>query len=855
MTFLLKDIQGIKGLSEKEVSERLERNGYNELPSSKKRGVLRIVIEVFKEPMFILLVICGALYLLLGDIGEAVMLLGFVFVIMSITIYQEGKAEKAIEALRDLSSPRALVIRGGEQKRIPGKEVVVDDIVLVREGDRVPADAVLLWGMNITVDESLLTGESVPVRKNPSEDISSESRKPGGDDSPFLFSGTLVVQGQGVARIISTGVDTEMGKIGKVLTRIEEEPTFLQKETGKLVKSVFIIALILCAIVIGAYGLTRGDWVHGILSGITLAMAILPEEFPVVLVIFLAIGAWRISKKNVLTKKVAAVEILGSSTVLCVDKTGTLTENRMSIRKIFNGKEFLDVKAGTDLPLPESFHQLIEYGILASKKDPFDPMEKALEELGQRALNNTEHIHADWPLVEEYPLSKDMLALSHVWETGDRRGYIIAAKGAPEAIADLCHLGDEEKKALIANVYIMANEGLRVLGVAGSLFKKQDLPASQHDFDFKFIGLLGLADPVRGNVPPAVKECYGAGIRVIMITGDYPVTAQRVANEIGLKYPDRVITGSEIEKMGPEEFREKIREVNIFSRVVPEQKLLIVDALKANGEVVAMTGDGVNDAPALKSAHIGVAMGERGTDVARESSGIVLLKDDFSSIVEAVRLGRRIFDNLKKAIAYIISVHVPIAGSALIPVLLGWPIILYPVHIVFLELIIDPACSVVFEAEPAEVNIMKRKPRDPRESLFGKKMLFLSFLQGIFSLLVVLAVYKIAYRHGETENGARTLAFITLIVSNICLILTNRSWTRSIISSLFVSNRALVSTVAGASVFLLAVLYVPFLQTLFHFGEIHTREILMCFFAGVLSVIWFELVKFVFKRMNLELMK
>ena len=448
-----------------------------------------------------------------------------------------------------------------------------------------------------------------------------------------------------------------------------------------------------------------------------------------------------------------------------------------------------------------------------------------------------------------------MLALSHVWKKEGGKGYLIAAKGAPEAIADLCHLSPKEKENLSGNIYTMASEGLRVLGVAASSFEKKRLPGSQHDFDFKFIGLIGLADPVRDNVPDALKECYGAGIRVVMITGDYPVTAQRIAKEIGLKYPDRIITGPEIEKMSPEELREKIREVNIFSRVMPEQKLLIVDALKANGETVAMTGDGVNDAPALKSAHIGVAMGERGTDVARESSDIVLLNDDFFSIVEAVRIGRRIFDNLKKAMAYIISVHVPIAGSSLIPILFGWPIMLYPVHIVFLELIIDPACSVVFESEPAEKNIMNRKPRDPKESLFGKKMLILSLLQGLFSLIAVMVVFKMALRFEQTEAGARTLAFITLIVSNICLILTNRSWSRTILSSFSVSNKALISVIAGAAIFLSLVLYTPFLQRLFHFGSIHAIDILMCLAAGVLSVIWFEFLKSIFSKIGVDLMR
>lgn len=855
MKFCEIDVRGLKGLTEKEASDRIKRDGYNELTSSSDRSFLKIIFGVLKEPMFMLLFSCGALYFILGDVVEAVMLLGFVFVVIGITIYQEGKAERAVEALRDLSSPRALVIRNGKQKRISGKEVVIDDIIILREGDRVPADAVLLWDINMTVDESLLTGESVPVRKNPSEKPPESVKKPGGDDSPFVFSGTLVVQGQGIAKVIAIGVGTEMGKIGKELVRITEEPTFLQKETSRLVKGVFVVAVILCIIVILAWVFTGGDWLHGILSGITLAMAMLPEEFPVVLTIFLALGARRLSKKDVLTRKVSAVEILGSSTVLCVDKTGTLTQNKMTIRKIFNGKEFLKIDPEKKPLLPETFHELIEYGLLASKKDPFDPIEKAFEELGLKTLNNTEHIHFDWPLIEEYPLSRQILALSHVWKTNNKKGYLVAAKGAPEAIADLCHFDAGQKDELINNIHKLASDGLRVLGVAGANYTKEGLPKSQHDFDFRFYGLIGLADPIRQSVPAAVKECYSAGIRVVMITGDYPVTAQRIAREIGLKNPEIVITGPEIEKMTFKELKEKISTVNIFSRVVPEQKLLIVNALKDKGETVAMTGDGVNDAPALKSAHIGIAMGQRGTDVARESSDIVLLDDDFSSIVEAVSMGRRIYDNLKKAMAYIISVHIPIAGASLIPVLCGWPLILYPVHIVFLELIIDPACSLVFESEPAEENIMERKPRSKDEALFGRKMLTLSLLQGIFSLIIVIAVFRIALVTGHVESSARTLTFITLIVSNLCLILTNRSWIKSILLNFLVFNRALLWVVSGAAFFLILIISLPFLRNLFHFGNLHSVDIFICLGAGILSVIWFEFLKLVLRRNKIDLLR
>lgn len=833
----------------------MDRFGYNELPSSKKRSFLNIIKEVFKEPMFVLLVIAGSVYLVLGSTEEALLLLGFVFVIVGITIYQENKTENALDALRKMSSPRALVIRNGTQKRIPGVEVVPGDIIILKEGDRIPADAELFWTRNLSVDESLLTGESVPVRKNPSREESGALKKIERENISIIYSGSLVVQGQGVAKVMTTGINTEMGKIGKALEVIKDERTPLQDQTKRIVKSVFGIVIILFFIIILFYGVVRGDWLTGILSGITLAMALLPEEFPVVLTIFLALGAWRISKEKALTRKISAVETLGSSTVLCVDKTGTLTQNRMSVKEIFTEGETFEIK-GNEERLPSKFHEIIEYGILASEEDPFDPMDKAIQELGKKTLANTRHIHTKWTLIEEYPLTRKLLAISHVWkrENGSGRdGYVISAKGAAEAICNLCHLDSNECQKISVLVDSMAANGLRVIAVAKSDFKRSNLPSSQHDFDFKFLGLIGLADPIRSTVPPAVKECYNAGIRVVMITGDYPATAKNIAREIGLKNYEEIITGSELEKIDSGELRKKIKEVNIFARVAPEQKLLIVNALKSNGEIVAMTGDGVNDAPALKSSHIGIAMGERGTDVARESAGIVLLNDDFSTIVKAVRLGRRICDNLKKAMAYIVSVHVPIAGVSFFPVLFGWPVVLYPVHIVFLELVIDPACTVVFEAEKEETNIMKRPPRNPQKPLFGSKILVLSMLQGFFSLFAVTAIFMLALYSGQSEAEARTLAFITLITSNISLILANRSWTKTIISYIFVPNKALVGVILIAVAFLIMALYIPTLQRIFHFGFMHWEDVLISLAFGILSVAWFEILKYFCIKKNIKL--
>jgi P-type Ca2+ transporter type 2C len=840
------DINHLQGLTDEEVVERLAADGYNELPSGKKRTIFHILLEVVREPMFLLLIACGSLYLILGDIEEALMLLGFVCVVIGITIYQEQKTEKALDALRDLSSPRALVIRNGEQQRIAGRDVVRDDIILVSEGDRVPADSVLLSSTNLSVDESLLTGESVPVRKKAWDGVE-EMGRPGGDDQPFTYSGTMVVKGQAIAQVRTTGPRTEMGKIGKALETLEVEDTNLQRQTGLIVKRFAFMGLFLCLLVIVVFGLTRGDWLHGFLAGITLAMATLPEEFPVVMTIFLALGAWRISQRKVLTRRVHAIEMLGAATVLCTDKTGTLTLNRMTVTELnVSGKTFeIGLRQAV---LPENLHEIVEYSLLASPTDPFDPMEKAMKELGTRTLMNTEHLHQNWALLREYPLSEKMLAMSRVYQSPDGRDYLIAAKGAPEAIGDLCHLQPDQISQMQACIEEMASQGLRVIGVARAKFTSDKLPLIQHDFDFKFIGLLGLSDPVRPGVPEAVAECYTAGIRVMMITGDYPSTARSIAQQIGIGPTDDIITGPELDQMDDVELQRRIRKTCIFARAVPEQKLRIVNALKANGEVVAMTGDGVNDAPALKAAHIGIAMGGRGTDVARESAALVLLDDNFASIVAAVRLGRRIYDNLKKAMTFILSVHIPIAGMSLLPVLFKWPLALLPVHVVFLELIIDPACSVVFEMEPDEKDIMLRKPRKLNDPLFDRHMVFSGLVQGLGVLAIVAGIYIYSLTQGLGENAARTLAFSSMVIANLGLIFTNRSWTRSILATLQTPNRALWWVTGAALAFLTLSLFVPFLQGLFRFASIQPWELGLCLVSSFISILISESVKLPFFR-------
>ncbi|MFN5789886.1 MAG: cation-translocating P-type ATPase, partial [Bacteroidota bacterium] len=649
---------------------------YNELPTAKSKNIGQIALEVFKEPMFILLLVCSSIYLLLGDYTEGIMLSASILIIIFITFYQYQKTERAIESLRQLSSPKAMVIRNGETVKIPGREIVIGDIVLINEGDRIPADGILIHGTNLSVDESMLTGESIPVSK---DTLAYEG-------SSKVFSGTLVVQGSGKLEVTAIGIHTEFGKIGKSLQQIVQDPTRLQKEMKVLIRNLFIIGGFLSVLVVIAFYLTRGDFIASLLSGLASAMAILPEEFPVVLTIFLAIGAWRLSQQNVLTRKPSAIETLGSATVLCSDKTGTITQNNMVLSTLI--KEHFIIEKNEFEENIENIEGLIFTSILASPPESIDPMERAIYAV-KKTLSSSKS-PSSFTLLKEYPLSKDLFAMTRVLE--DEIGQLyVGTKGAPEAILELCHISDEERIHLLSKVKMLAKRGQRILGVAKGKVENREFPVSQKDFSFEFMGFIGFEDPIRAEVPEAIKQCYSAGIKVIMITGDYPETAKNIGKQAGLIEQDEILTGHDLKNLSESELKEKIKHVNIFARIIPEQKLQIIKALKANGEVVAMTGDGVNDAPALKAADIGISMGGKGTDVARESSSLVLLDDNFSSIVMAIRSGRRIFDNLQKAMGYIIAIHIPIIGLALLPAFFpGLPILLMPLHIVFMELIIDP---------------------------------------------------------------------------------------------------------------------------------------------------------------------
>jgi Ca2+-transporting ATPase len=832
---------GLTGLSETEAQARLAAEGPNELPQPDRRTPLRIVLEVLREPMFALLLAGGAIYLVLGDIKEALILLAFALLSIVITVVQETRTEHVLEALRNLASPRALVIRDGIRKRIAGRDVARGDVIVLTEGDRVPADALLLEAGDLQVDESLLTGESVPVRKLASPNPAQAMTGPGWEDSPSVFSGSLVVRGSGVAEVVATGANSQMGRIGQLLHRLEPEPPRLQTQTRRLVRFAAIGGGAVSLVVMVLYGLFRGGWLEALLAGITIGMSMLPEEFPVVLTVFMAMGAWRISHARVLTRRSTAIEVLGSATVLCTDKTGTLTENRMSIAELRTAEgEWHRGEAG---PAGESFQELVACGVLASSPEAFDPMERALRDLADSLSGPEVHsVGGGAKLLKIYGLRPELLAVTQVWRPDKGDSLTVAAKGAPEAISRLCRLSESEQADLQASVDAMATEGMRVLAVAQALYTQTELPDAPAGFAFKLLGLVGFADPLRESVPAAVLQCQLAGIRVVMITGDYPATATAIARQAGLAATEAV-TGDTINGLDDAELIPLARRSAVFARIVPEQKLRLVEAMKADEQIVAMTGDGVNDAPSLRAAHIGVAMGGRGTDVAREASSIVLLDDDFGSIVTAIRLGRRIYDNLRKAMTFIVAVHIPIAGLALLPLLLGLPIIFSPIHIAFLELVIDPVCSLAFEAETEEADVMRRPPRSPSEPLLPLPLIGWGALQGLLTFAMAGGMFVAATRNGMPDDEVRALTFVALVLGIFSLILVNRSFSSSLKLAVVRPNTALLSILLGVVAMLGLCLNVRALRELFRFGALHVDDLSLTIGAALLVLLMLEFLK------------
>lgn len=817
------------GLTSQQASQRLRSDGPNLLPSARSRNIFQQFRSVITEPMLLLLAFAGIINFFLSELLDASILMLTVFIIIGITLFQQRKTEKALSALKELSMPRTIVIRDGIEQRIATHEIVRGDLVLLREGDRIPADGHLIAATNFNVDESMLTGESLSVLKG---------------NGAQVFSGTLVVKGHARAVINSTGISTEIGKIGTALDEIEIERTHLQQEIDGIVRLIAISSLIASLVVLVVYGLTRGNWLEGSLAAIAASMALLPEELPVILTVFLALGAWRMSQVGVIARRAPAIETLGSVTVLCVDKTGTLTLNQMTIHEInaCGNLYNLDLLEEPEILKPP-FEQVATYGLLASPINPFDPMDKAFHAISMR--------DDSWILVKEYPVSDTHLAITHVWNIPGEANFVVAAKGAPETIVELCALDPGQHQAIIQDVNDATARGFRVLAIAKSTYPSDhDLPDSPNIFRFEFLGLVHLHDPIRPGVAQAVANCADAGIRTIMLTGDYPGTALSIAKEIGLKSEAGVITGEQIDRLSDSELSDRIKNVNIFARVIPGQKLRLVRALKSNGEVVGMTGDGVNDAPALRAADIGIAMGRRGTDVARESAALIITDDDFTSIAQGIRQGRRIYANLRKAMSYVIAVHIPIFGMALIPVFIAdWPLVLLPAQIAFLELIIDPACSVVFESEEADPKIMEDKPRGLNERILNKSIFATAFVQGFVSLTTALAVYLWSLSTLRSDDQVRSLTFATLMIGNISLILVNRSRSLTIYSTMRQrSNKSIKWILAITFIVVILIFNIDLLQRAFNLTSLNWSEWLIVVFAGIGSVGWFEIYKMLTKK-------
>lgn len=811
------------GLPPEEAVRRLAQYGPNSLERPRSRNLRQILLGILREPMFMLLLAAAALYLVLGDFREGIFVLGGAVITIGLVVFQEARSERALAALNQLAEPFARAIRGGSELRIAVHDIVPGDLLLVGEGERLPADGHLVGGDALMVDESALTGESVPVHKHAlAVGEIPDHADAGGGGTSCLFAGTMNVRGQGVMEVSRTGSATRLGGIGASLASIESEPTPLQKAMAPLVARLGLFALVFCVAVALAYGLLRGNWIEGALSGITLAIALLPEEFPMVLAIFLSLGAFRLARQKVLVRRAAVIESLGAVTMLCVDKTGTLTENRMRVAAGWRPDGLHDA----DSPV---LRDLIVTAAMASAIRPVDPMDKAIHErIGEPPL----------PFVgaepaRTYPLRAALLAFIQAWRL-DEGTFLYAAKGAPEAIFGLCHLTAGERSVLERAVEDMAGHGLRVLGVGTCRHADGDTDPSALSFHFE--GLVGFEDPVRRDVPAALREARHAGIEVAMITGDYPATAIEIARQAGIDAAQPVLTGGEIASLSVEELRRKIRQARVFARIAPEQKLALVEAFKANGEIVAMTGDGINDAPALEAAHVGIAMGERGTDVAREASDIVLLDDRFASIIGGVRLGRRIFANLRKALTYVTAIHIPIAGLALLPIVLGLPPVLFPLHVMLMELIIDPVCSLVFESEPAERRVMDKPPRRVGENLFGLSQMTLGAIQGLVILASSFGAHVVMLGLGMPAEQARALAFVVLISGNLALAFAESAEAGT---HFFDRHRLVFFAITGIATALMAcILTVPLLADVFQFAVPTLPALFAGVLTGVLSGAW-----------------
>lgn len=823
------------GLTDQQVVQSREAHGQNKLDFIKENGLLNAVKSLAKEPMVLLLLVASIIYFISGKTGDAIFLSSAIVLVATISLYQDSRSRNALEKLKNFTQPNSKLIRNNCVIEIPTEELVIGDHLVIEEGGSIAADGTIIHSNDFSVNESILTGESLSVYK----DATKEDR--------FVYSGTNVAGGLAIAVITAIGNDTKLGKIGTSLQSIAEERTPLEKQISHFVKKMVLAGAIVFLLVWGInYSYSR-NLLDSLLKALTLAMSILPEEIPVAFTTFMALGAWRLMKMGILVKQMKTVETLGSATVICTDKTGTLTENKMSLAKLFVHDTSSIITA--EQIQTDAGKNLVRMAMWASEPIPFDPMEIALHEKYVTLFSQDER--SEFHLVHEYPLEGKPPMMTHIFEdaTGNT---IIAAKGAPEALIRLCSLSNEEKENIQKAIQELANEGYRVLGVGETFFEGKDYPESQQAFNFSFKGLVAFYDPPKKNIPSVLQGFYKAGIAVKIITGDNAETTTAIAREIGFNGYEKNISGDALMKLSEDELQQTVQHTHIFTRMFPDAKLKIINALKAQNEIVAMTGDGVNDGPALKAAHIGIAMGKKGTEIAKQAASLILLEDDLSKMVDAVAMGRRIYTNLKKAIQYIISIHIPIVLTVCIPLALGWiyPNIFSPVHVIFLELIMGPTCSIIYENEPMEENSMLQKPRPFSTTFFNAKELTTSILQGLVITGGILIAYQYATENGYTENTTRSMVFTTLITANIFLTLVNRSFYYSMITTLRYTNNLVLVIIGITLAVTAALLFIKPFAVFFQFEALSLMQMLICMVLGCMSVVWFEVVKWIRRKKN-----
>ncbi len=814
------------GLSNQQVDAARARYGKNEI-IQQENHFYTVLLDLLKDPMLLLLLAAAFLYFISGQTGDGIFMLVAVLLVSSISLFQEARSRNALASLKTLTQPTSAVIRDSKRVDIKREEIVIGDLIIVEEGNSIPADAIIIQSNDFAVNESILTGESLSINKD----------KDG--ENNHIFQGTTVTSGLAICRVTAIGEQTALGKIGKSLEDIKEEKTPLEKQIANFVKNMALIGIVIFLLVWGINFIQSREVLDSLLKAFTLAMSILPEEIPVAFTTFMALGTWRFMKMGIIVKHTKTVETLGSATVICVDKTGTITSNKMSLAKVF---VLSDNRISTTDTLHENELTLLTAAMWASEPIPFDPMEIALHEAYRKTGLPDER--GNFKMIHEYPLSGRPPMMTHIFEHANGK-RIIAAKGAPEAMMQVASLSENEKRSIESALQTLTAEGFRVLGVGIANHVDSTFPATQQEFNFTFLGLVAFYDPPKENIHKVFNAFYEAGIAIKIITGDNAATTSTIAKQVGFRGAEKTMSGDALAQLTEVELRNQVMDVNIFTRMFPDAKLRILNALKANNQIVAMTGDGVNDGPALKASHIGIAMGKKGTEIAKEVSSLILTDDDLTKMVDAIAMGRKIYTNLKKAIQYIISIHIPIILVVLIPLLLGWiyPSIFSPVHVIFLELIMGPTCSIIYENEPMEKNTMMQKPRPFTTTFFNGVELRNSIIQGLVISIGCLTVYQLAVYHEYSETITRTMVFITLLTANIFLTLVNRSFYYSIFTTLQYKNN-LVPLIIAVTIGLTAtVVYIPSVAQFFEFDQPTGYQLISSVLIGFVSVVWFEFNK------------